>query len=1058
MRHFLTYPMPSQFSKRGWALLTAVGAIFALLTATASSTFAQPKSTEGPSATLNELLEDETLKKVINRGATDQSRNDASEYTGPIIFGGSLEVRGGLKGVPDSADPSDPKKNKLLLQKDGGNVGIGTATPINAALEVVKAGGVQGRFAYDADRYIDIIGNVGVKLRSADSQNNPLEIVKEGKGELVFKTGLNGATAARLIILQDGNIGIGTADPKNKLTIGSSNKIQETKGLGLGADQNVVELVHSTYGNGYGSKLYGRDFGNGGTGLAIATRGNTGTWTDAVTIRADDATGGKNGNVGIGTISPNAALAIFRNGVNAAIDLGSKGENGNYWSLRHDGSDDRLAFWFKDGGDKLSLGKDGVLSGNAFSSLAKQYDWVSLGARTMTSPQLAGIPLCGASNFNNPLEPICYTGSGSNYEFKERQGVAHPNTKQKDGTIATHALTAERKIAIGLPGSQQNALLNPSLEINQPFYSRIFLGATQYQPEAQHVKMVVDARGDGRLGGANMGQIGTISGHPLSLLTNDRERLRISEYGGAEIFASENNTNALVVNGTVRIKKVGNEHGGLYVDGPAQFRNGITFPQLDANGNPTATNLAYINQAGDAMFRNLQVNGTLTDKSGNEFKPIWSGDAAKAYLASGFENASVGIGTNDPKAKLHVEGDNGLMLSRAGNQTLGGGRIGLLVGSILNVIQSAGTGNLHISGGLVPGSDDPVRTSVILQPTDGYVGIGTMQPGEILALGGSKPAIDLGAGTENRELNAGKIAYQRWSDGLDIVGAGGPNVADRKIYFYNEGGAFFNGDVQLSATKTLRSSGRMHITGEENLYLLNKGGVVVSNAWGGNGSLTVDGKTTIGNASTRGQVMLEVLGKAEIHGDVNLKLSSANNPLAKKGSYLAYDPKVQGFDIAEKFSTDSDVEPGDVLVAGKKSNTLTLSSRQYQKGAIGVVSTSPAIVFEGGEIKLAAEARFSKGKNPPVALSGRVPVKVTLENGPIHPGDYLTASSRKGYAMKATEPGPIIGIALESYTSRTSTEKIMMFVNTSEGNTELVTQELLKLRKELDEVKKKLRK
>jgi hypothetical protein len=49
-----------------------------------------------------------------------------------------------------------------------------------------------------------------------------------------------------------------------------------------------------------------------------------------------------------------------------------------------------------------------------------------------------------------------------------------------------------------------------------------------------------------------------------------------------------------------------------------------------------------------------------------------------------------------------------------------------------------------------------------------------------------------------------------------------------------------------------------------------------------------------------------------------------------------------------------------------------------------------------------------------VALAGRVPVKVSLENGPIEVGDLLTsASSTPGVAMKATGPGRVIGMALE---------------------------------------------
>ncbi len=42
-------------------------------------------------------------------------------------------------------------------------------------------------------------------------------------------------------------------------------------------------------------------------------------------------------------------------------------------------------------------------------------------------------------------------------------------------------------------------------------------------------------------------------------------------------------------------------------------------------------------------------------------------------------------------------------------------------------------------------------------------------------------------------------------------------------------------------------------------------------------------------------------------------------------------------------------------------------------------------------------------------------VKVSLENGAIKRGDALAASSKEGYAMKATQSGRIIGFALEDY-------------------------------------------
>ena len=64
-----------------------------------------------------------------------------------------------------------------------------------------------------------------------------------------------------------------------------------------------------------------------------------------------------------------------------------------------------------------------------------------------------------------------------------------------------------------------------------------------------------------------------------------------------------------------------------------------------------------------------------------------------------------------------------------------------------------------------------------------------------------------------------------------------------------------------------------------------------------------------------------------------------------------------------------------------------------------------------------------------VTLVGRVPVKVSLENGSILIGDPLTSSSVPGVAMKATRPGPIIGKALASYTQATTDNKIMVYVS-----------------------------
>lgn len=70
----------------------------------------------------------------------------------------------------------------------------------------------------------------------------------------------------------------------------------------------------------------------------------------------------------------------------------------------------------------------------------------------------------------------------------------------------------------------------------------------------------------------------------------------------------------------------------------------------------------------------------------------------------------------------------------------------------------------------------------------------------------------------------------------------------------------------------------------------------------------------------------------------------------------------------------------------------------------------------------------------PVTFSGRIPVKVTTENGIVKQGDYLTVSkTMPGYAMKLTEEGRAIGRALSDYEA--GRDRVLMLVEN--GNQKL---------------------
>jgi len=118
-----------------------------------------------------------------------------------------------------------------------------------------------------------------------------------------------------------------------------------------------------------------------------------------------------------------------------------------------------------------------------------------------------------------------------------------------------------------------------------------------------------------------------------------------------------------------------------------------------------------------------------------------------------------------------------------------------------------------------------------------------------------------------------------------------------------------------------------------------------------------------------------------------------------------------GVDLAEWFPAVEQVESGDLLVASGTPIHVESSTSAYQRGLMGVVTTQPGLIL-GSE----GESTFSAL----VALAGRVPVKVSSENGVIQIGDYLTSSATlPGYAMKATAVGPVIGMAMENFSEET---------------------------------------
>jgi hypothetical protein len=128
-------------------------------------------------------------------------------------------------------------------------------------------------------------------------------------------------------------------------------------------------------------------------------------------------------------------------------------------------------------------------------------------------------------------------------------------------------------------------------------------------------------------------------------------------------------------------------------------------------------------------------------------------------------------------------------------------------------------------------------------------------------------------------------------------------------------------------------------------------------------------------------------------------------------------------DLAEVYPTNDTTLHAGELVSFDSSITAGVkrSSSAYDRNVVGVISTSPSLLIGGKGDEGASGV--------PIALSGRVPVLVSDENGPIHAGDPLTTSSIPGMAMKATKSSYVIGRAMQDFQG-TGQGLVMAFVGT----------------------------
>lgn len=263
------------------------------------------------------------------------------------------------------------------------------------------------------------------------------------------------------------------------------------------------------------------------------------------------------------------------------------------------------------------------------------------------------------------------------------------------------------------------------------------------------------------------------------------------------------------------------------------------------------------------------------------------------------------------------------------------------------------------------------------------------------------------------------IGDQRWGDSITVVKNANQSVTNSNIPI-NDNELFFNVGanetwvIEFGISYTSPTAADMRFQVDWPAGATCTFSILDSDEWLGwqdNTPCNTNMATITNNATDESARIFGVMKTAGTAGTVQLQwaqnVANATTSTVFDGSYVnAY--RLRGADYAEVYySLDKTIEEWDIVsLAGNGVSQVIKSTNPYDTQTIGIISTKPWLVI--GE----ADGSW---KPVIVGLAGRVPVKVTTQNGDIKAGDSITTSDIPWVGMKATEPGRVIGKALTGY-------------------------------------------
>jgi|GEM_PF-5580843 len=941
-----------------------------------------------------------------------------------------------------------------------GNVGIGSTTPgmkleiafdSNGGAGTTAADGLVIRDTDNGSTWTTTDANAILDFASSDTSGVGAGVrarigiapvtVSGSLSRLSFFTAPTtaGTLLERLSILDDGNVGIGTIAPGSKLEIlGDETTLGQLMIKGNEANDSVITL-YADEGDDTGDRWNIAARADEGY-FTISSRAS-GAWVDTLNINAL-------GNVGVGTTSPSGKLHVFGSAVNPTPNA-----NNDDFVIETTGQagvtilNDNLArYAFGDAADSY-IG--GVIYDHAQDQMRL---YVNNDDRlTITSAGNVGI------GTTSPASALSVVGTQMGlYSSANANIVIDSGGTNRLGALAYQTAGTSRWFT-GMPDSD---IRGDGTEY--------FIGTSNSDP-----KFWIESTGSVGIGTSTATARLAVNGAGATSATtnfrltdsNGRSMFEVNDAGFVGMSTAPSATWKLDFVGQYFQMGSDNTSNDLRTDSTTKLF-GIVTPHYTNAQNPvwgigvvntSVSNTVYIgggvtSGANAATGINFATNNTSTGGVGtvrmalsNTLLRIGSGDATASPAAVTLEGPRAS-GTNLAgthwtmvSGKASGNANSGDFLFQTGDPTVSGTTIQTATTKLtikggtgfVGIGETAPGSRLSVSGGTTIGASyDTTAAPTNGLLVEGNVGIGTTSPATALHIsssGSTALTLDtqLAAGAPYitfRQLNVEKAYFQYTDNGasLDYMAYSAPAHS------------FVSGNVGIGTTTptaSLSISGTAPLalfktsSNAANAFLLeNASGVdtfsistldtnasifsVATTSGTSYFDVTANGNVGIGSTSPRST--LTVTGSACFSG------GSGSTALCgtTAGSIYYRTASTGTYDVAENYITSDLNLEASTIVALDPTTGMTITTAMPGSIPLGIVSTDPGLLLGGADPFADLDAAR------PVALSGRVPVKVSNANGPIMIGDRLMLSTTTpGVAVKAVRSGYTVGVALESYTS-----------------------------------------